>query len=108
MNLSLYTWDIYDVYFVYSPELDLVSTGKNLKEAKDSFKSILSSFIENLLEKDILFPELERLGWLTNQRKQKATPPNHEELLKERDLFSSLFNQHEMDKAYMTVFLPLN
>jgi hypothetical protein len=50
-------------FIVYTPALDLSTSGKNYEEAKKRFREIVSIFFEELLRKGTLGGVLRDLGW---------------------------------------------
>ncbi len=50
-------------FVVYSPALDLSTSGKTYNEAKKRFGEIVEIFFEELLKKNTLGEALKELGW---------------------------------------------
>lgn len=90
VQLSILAWEQDNVYFLYSPALDLTGYGTNLTEAKKSFETTLQEFVQYTLNKKTVYKELERLGWTVNERKKRFHPPTTEQLLEDNETFREL------------------
>ena len=60
-------------YVIYTPALDLSTSGRTLKEAKKRFSEAVGVFFEELIEKDTLDTALKDLGW--QRVKRRWQPP---------------------------------
>lgn len=60
-------------YVVYSPALDLSTSGKTLREAQKHFYEAVDLFLEELIENDTFEDVLKDLGW--KKIKTKWQPP---------------------------------
>lgn len=92
IGLTLILWKEDDIYFQYSPQLDLTGYGKSADEAQSSFDQTLKDFMSYTLNKDTLFDELERLGWTTNKSKKRLRAPEEEQLLEDNETYKGLLN----------------
>lgn len=61
VSLSVIEFKEDNIYFVYSPALDLTGYDRTLKGAHRSFEETLSYFLEYTLENQTLEAELKRL-----------------------------------------------
>lgn len=60
-------------YIAYTPALDLSTSGKTYKEAKERFEEIVNIFFEELIKKGTLEEVLLDLGW--KRVRAKWNPP---------------------------------
>ncbi|SEP42253.1 hypothetical protein ACFGVS_26980 [Mucilaginibacter sp. AW1-7] len=92
VGLTLILWEEDNVFYQYSPELDLTGYGKTKNEAEESFQYVLQDFIKYTLHKGTIFEELERLGWTTNKKKKRLHAPGEEQLLEDNETYKELIN----------------
>jgi hypothetical protein len=107
IGLTLILWKENEVYFQYSPQLDLTGYGKSANEAQSSFEQTLKDFINYTLNKDTLFDELERLGWTTNKRKKRLRAPEEEQLLEDNETYKDLLNMPGTTRSTTSLAIPL-
>lgn len=83
------------VFFVYSPSLDLTGYGYTPEEAASSFQETLDFFIEHTTRNQNLEKELQRLGWkvLLHDGQKEITPPSLEGLLTHNKNISEILNK---------------
>lgn len=62
-NLPVIMFREEDVYFYYTPALDLTGYGKTEEEAKNSFQETLGQFLDYTTHKKTLLSELKKLSW---------------------------------------------
>lgn len=92
-----------NLYFLYSPALDLTGYGETLREAQNSLKYTLDEFIRYTHTKKTIFDELEHLGWYVNRKKKRVCAPDINDLLKENKTFRTLQSKkgvRDLNKAY--------
>ena len=107
IGLTLILWKENEIYFQYSPQLDLTGYGKSANEAQSSFEQTLKDFINYTLNKDTLFDELERLGWTTNKRKKRLRAPEEEQLLEDNETYKDLVNMPGTTRSTTSLAIPL-
>ena len=84
-----------DIWYAYSPVLEITGYGENEDEAKASFEIVLQETIEYMVTHDTLEAELRRLGW--KKAKGRQTPPAMETLLKKDEgLRRMMATQHSL------------
>ncbi len=88
--LLILSWVEEDVFYTYSPTLDLTGYGKSEMDAKDSFKITLNEFIRYANNKGTLFDELEHLGWAVNRKKRKVYAPEISQLREDNEEYRRL------------------
>jgi hypothetical protein len=107
VGLILLLWKENDVWFQYSPELDITGYGKSELEAKKSFEHILEDFIKYTLKKGTIFDELERLGWTTNKKKKRLRAPEEDQLLEDNETYKDLINMPGVHRSMTDLALTL-
>jgi len=107
IGLTLIMWKENDIYFQYSPQLDLTGYGNSANEAQSSFEQTLKDFINYTLNKDTLFDELERLGWTTNKRKKRLRAPEEDQLLEDNETYKDLLNMPGATRSTTNLAIPL-
>jgi hypothetical protein len=107
IGLTLILWKENEIYFQYSPQLDLTGYGKSANEAQSSFEQTLKDFIDYTLNKDTLFDELERLGWTTNKKKKRLRAPEEEQLLEDNETYKDLLNMPGTTRSTTSLAIPL-
>lgn len=60
---------------VYSPALDISTTGKNLGEARKRFAEIVPLFVEEIIEAGTVADVLTELGWEREGKQKSWLPP---------------------------------
>ena len=60
-------------FIVYSPALDLSTSGKTYEEARERFNEIVNIFFEEIIKKGTLEGVLKDLGW--KHAKKRWNPP---------------------------------
>lgn len=92
---------------VYCPPLELSGYGNNETEAKESFRISLEEFFRYATHKNTLRTELKRLGWkMKNHPSKPMVPPTMEELLRDNENFSRVFNRYDFKKTVETIQMP--
>jgi hypothetical protein len=107
VGLTIILWKENDVYFQYSPELDLTGYGKSTTEAHTSFEQTLEDFINYTLNKNTLFDELERLGWTTNKKKKRLRAPEEDQLLEDNETYKDLLNMPGTKRSTTSLAITL-
>ncbi len=90
-----------NVYFYYTPALDLTGYGNTEEEAQASFEETLGQFFDYTTNKNTLASELRKLGWKIGKR--KLSIPSLPEMLKENKYLAEIFEQKaysKFDKMY--------
>jgi hypothetical protein len=110
ISLALFSYKEGEVHVIYSPALDLFGYGKTEKEAENSFEITIEEFIRYTVNKNTLFKELKRLGWIIKRSKEKLKmyPPALGTLLKNNKQFNEIFNEKPYMKYNETVEVPLH
>lgn len=96
VTVEVVTWSDDDVFHYYSPALDLVGYGYSDQEAKESFETVFSEFVDYTHSKGTIYDELERLGWTVNKRKKRVQPPSKEELMDDNEDYRNLMKRDDI------------
>lgn len=73
INLRINIFKENDYYIAFSPELQISTQGKTLKQVKKRFGERISIFVERAVETKTLEKRLEKLGW--ENIRHNPTPP---------------------------------
>ncbi len=90
VQLTIYSWSEDNVHFVYSPALDISGYGLTTGEAMESFTHVLGQTLDYMQKKNVLYDELERLGWLINRRKKRVQAPDTESMRRDNKDFARI------------------
>ena len=107
IGLSVYLWKDDDIYYAYSPALDITGYGNSESEAKKSFEITLQEFVNYTNNKKTIFDELENLGWTVNRKKKRVHAPELEELLDDNKSFKDIFNREGVKREKRNIELSL-
>jgi hypothetical protein len=70
VDLNLISFIEEELYYVYSPEMDLYGYGQTDVQARESFDFILRETLQKLTKEGVLFDELKKLGWFIKQSRK--------------------------------------
>ena len=73
INLEVKIFKENDYYIAFSPDLQLSTQGKTIKQVKKRFEDRIAIFIERALETKTLEKRLKKLGW--GNIRHEPTPP---------------------------------
>ena len=90
-ELTLISFEEGDVSFVYCPALDLTGYGNDEDEAKKSFSQTLKMYFDDTTNKNTLFQDLEKHGWIIEKQK-KLKSPDFDFLFRRNKQFKSIVN----------------
>ena len=106
VNVDLIEYSENDIYYVYSPALDLVGYGKNHAEARASWETVLGEYIGYTLNKNTLTKDLVSRGWKV-KRNKIVTPPSFTWMLENNSDLTNVYNKHDFSKRSQPVSLPV-
>jgi len=96
-----------NAHIIYCPALDLNGSGHTESQAKESFATTVTEFLDYTTNKGTLITDLKKLGWTIHKNKKKlASPPPMSELLKNNQEFSRIFDNYSYKKFDTGVSLP--
>ncbi|MEJ7645558.1 MAG: hypothetical protein WKF87_13260 [Chryseolinea sp.] len=93
-----------EVYFVYTPSLDLTGYGKSDEDAQTSFEETLAQFFDYTTNKKTLGSELKKLGWKVTKKALKS--PSLSEMLLDNKYLADIFDEKSYSKFDKTVSIP--
>jgi hypothetical protein len=103
-NLPVITFQENEVYFFYTPALDLTGYGKTEEEARTSFQETLGQFLDYTTNKKTLFEELKKLGWKV--KKNSLVVPSLKDMIIENNYLAEIFEEKAYTKFHHTISLP--
>lgn len=96
-----------DAQIIYCPALDLSGSGNTEPQARESFATVVSEYLNYTTHKGTLWTDLKNLGWTIKKNKKKpAAPPPMSELLETNEEFSRIFDNYPYKKFDAVVSLP--
>jgi hypothetical protein len=101
VNVTVFIWEEKNVFYVYSPALDMTGYGNSKKEAKKSFEIMFREFVDYTDKKRTLFDELEHLGWMVNRKKKRMHAPDINELLIDNKTFREIHQRADVDRQML-------
>jgi hypothetical protein len=107
VNVPVLSFKEDNAHIIYCPALDLSGSGNTLSEARESFVTVVTEYLDYTTHKGTLWTDLKKLGWTIQKNKKKpATPPPMSELLESNDEFSRIFDNYSYKKFDTGVSLP--
>jgi hypothetical protein len=94
-----------NLYFIYSPTLDITGYGKTKREAAQSYSETLEEFVRYTVNKGTVFQELKRLGWVVKS-KENIKAPSMADLVKTRSYLNEIFTNKQFRKRDEMVIIP--
>lgn len=93
---------------IYAPSLDVSGYGSDELKATESFKISLEDFFDYTIKKNTLAAELKRLGWhIKNNKLKKVTPPSMNELLRDNEYLSDIYDHKKFNQFPTDIELPV-
>jgi len=93
-----------DVFFFYTPALDLTGYGKTEEEARTSFEETLGQFLDYATHKKTLSSELKKLGWKVSKKGVKS--PSLKDMLIENSYLAEIFEGKAYTKFDQRISIP--
>lgn len=94
-----------DIFYVYSPALDLIGYGQNDQEARQSWEVILEEYLDYALNKKTLIKDLQSRGWVVKGKKQ-FKPPTFSWMLQHNEQLTDMYNKHNFHKTSRPISVP--
>lgn len=104
-NIPIFIISEDDTKIFYGPVFDLSGYGHSEQEARQSLVTGINEFFKYTMHKNTLENELLKLGW-KQPKKKKFIPPAMSDMVKERDYFSEIMNEHDFRKESMDFEVP--
>lgn len=97
--LEIYTFKEGDIYYAYSPALDLTGYGNTEKEAKESLDITLCGYMDYCISNNTLKKDLLSHGWDVRSEKQRKIPaPSFDRLLRTNATFRNILKNKDYRK----------
>ena len=107
VNVAVISFKEEDAQIIYCPALDLSGSGNTASQAKESFATVVSEYLNYTTHKGTLWADLRKLGWkIKKNNKKPAAPPSMSELLENNEEFSRIFDNYPYKKFDTGVSLP--
>jgi hypothetical protein len=104
-NLPIITFTEDNIFFYYSPALDLTGYGSTDDEARESFKEVLQQFLDYSTNKKTFLSELKKLGWKISKHISK--PPSLVEMINSNDYLAQIFEEKQYKKFHQPIDIPV-
>jgi hypothetical protein len=108
IQLTLLSFVEDDLYYVFSPELDIYGYGQSKSQARDSFTTTFKETMSYMVNKNTLSKELKSLGWTVKKNKKGVLyiPPLFSHIIEENDEVKNIVNTKAYTKYNHAVQLP--
>lgn len=106
VNVDIIEYQEDDIYYAYSPALDLVGYGNN-EVARNSWEVVLQEYFKYTLNKKTLIQDFESRGWNIKQNNHRYTPPKLSWLLQNNEGLTDMYDKHNFQKISRSIQLPL-
>lgn len=106
VSLDLICFQDENVYYYYSPALDLMGYGYSAEEAKLSWEVVLKEYISYVMNKHTLEQDLLSRGWKLQRRRKTYTPPTLSYMLTHNEQLQEMYDKHDFSKTTRPVALP--
>jgi hypothetical protein len=104
-NLPLISFQEDNLYFIYSPALDVTGYGSTEQDARDSFQEAISQFFDYTTNKKTFEAELKKLGWKFN--KKQSVPPTLVDMIINNKYLAEIFTEKQYKKFDEPVSIPV-
>lgn len=106
VSLDLICFKDENVYYYYSPALDLMGYGYTPEEAKASWEVVLEEYVSYVMNKQTLEKDLQARGWTVQRRRKTFAPPTLSYMLLHNEQLQEMYNKHDFQKTTQDVSLP--
>lgn len=106
VNVDLIEYLEDDIFFVFSPALDLIGYGKTHSEARQSWETVLEEYVSYTMNKNTLVKDLESRGW--SVKGNRVESPSLTWMLKNNADLSNVYNKYDFSKRRHPVSLPIS
>jgi hypothetical protein len=103
-NLPIIKFEEDNLFFFYTPALDLTGYGKTEAEAEQSFQQTLGQFLDYSTNNKTLYSELKKLGWIVKGKQVRV--PSLKEMLINNQYLTEIFEEKNYSKFDQVVSLP--
>lgn len=106
VKVDILEYNEHEIYYAYSPSLDLIGYGETSLEARESRETVLEEYIQYGFNKKTLFKDIESRGWKL-KKKNIYTPPTFSWLLENNDGLTDVYNKHDFRKITKPITMPV-
>jgi len=106
INLDIIEYQKEGTHVAFSPALDLVGYGTTIKEARESWQTVLEEYIRYTLNKKTLHQNLIQRGWKMQKKNSKFTPPTFSWIVQNNKEVKNIYHNHAFRKRSTNVVIP--
>lgn len=106
VSVDLICFQEEDIFYYYSPALDLMGYGYTPEEAKASWEVVLEEYVSYVMNKQTLEQDLVSRGWKLQRRNKTFAPPSFSYLLQHNEQLQEMYNKHDFHKTTHAISLP--
>lgn len=106
VNLDIIEYQEDGTYIAFSPALDLTGYGTTLKEARESWETVLEEYFRYTLNKKTLHQDLVKRGWKVQNKKTHFTPPTFSWIVQNHKEVKDIYDNHAFRKRSTNVQIP--
>jgi predicted RNase H-like HicB family nuclease len=106
VRMDLIEYEENNIYFVYSPALDLIGYGTTQQEARESWQTVLEEYFTYTLNKKTLVKDLESRGWTVKHNKKQFTPPTFSWMVLNNQQLKEVYDNHNFKKVSEPISMP--
>ncbi len=92
-----------NIFYVYSPALDLMGYGKTQQEARDSWETVLKEYFLYAINKNTLIEDLESHGWKVEREDKLFRAPSFAWMLQHNEQLYDVYDKHDFHKTTFAV-----
>lgn len=106
VNLDIIEYQEDGSYIAFSPALDLVGYGSTIKEARESWQTVLEEYFRYTLNKKTLQKDLINRGWKMAKKTSHFTPPSFSWIVQNHKEVKDIYDNHAFRKRSTNVAIP--
>lgn len=106
VSLDIIEFQEDNLFYSYSPALDLMGYGNNSQEARESWEVVLEAYIGYAMNKGTLLEDMQKHGWIVKSKHKPFTPPTFSWMLQNNSNLSEMYNKHNFNKVSLPVSMP--
>lgn len=106
VDLQVLFFEEDNIQYAYMPSFDLTGYGNTAAEAKESLTIVLDEFLRYTLNKNILFLEMQRLGWKIKSKTKPMYAPQMSDLINTNEQLKDIVNSKQYSTSDYQVKIP--
>jgi hypothetical protein len=106
IQLEVMEFEDKNIFYAYTPSLNLMGYGKTKQEAIDSWHVVVENYLTYTNNKKTLLEDLQSYGWTIT--KKNLAPPDFSWLLQHNEQAVDVFNNHNFAKSSRPVKMPFS